>query len=211
MTEQRHLEVVLSDLDGVIRHFPDDHRSETEQRHGLEPGILAATAFEDSLLAEAVTGRRTRASWIAEIGRQVGSPTAASEWLAERGSVDPAILELYDELREQGIRVAVLTNGTDTVEAELREFDVFDRFDAVFSTWDIGFAKPDRRAFEHVVRALDVRPEAVLFTDDSPSKLAGATELGMATHHFVDVSQLRADLDRICTFRAPSVDKPSVD
>ena len=34
-------------------------------------------------------------------------------------------------------------------------------------------------------------PERVAFTDDSAAKLAGATELGMPTHHFTSAAALR--------------------
>ena len=44
---------------------------------------------------------------------------------------------------------------------------------------------------------LDLPGEAVFFTDDSPAKLAGAVEVGMATHAFVGRDDLRQELVRI--------------
>lgn len=188
------IDVFLSDLDGVIRHFAEGHRDACEDRHGLARGALYEAAFRSPLIDLVVTGSMTRAEWTVEVGRLVGCPDAAAEWLSARGEADPEMLALIDDVRATGCHVAVLTNGTDTVPAELAELGITDRFDAVFSTSDIGFAKPDVRAFQHVVDALDCDPTRVLFTDDSERKLAGATELGMVAHHFTGVPGLRAAL-----------------
>lgn len=178
---------MLLDLDGVVRHFDPDHRENTERTHGLTPGILWDVGFEPALNLSLTTGRITRAEWIAEIGRRVDNPAAAEEWLAARGTVDKELLEVVDRLRADRVTVAILTNGTDTVSAELDEFGITDRFDAVFNSATIGYSKPDPRAFAHVVAALEVAPESVFFTDDSAGKLAGAIELGMTARQYVDV------------------------
>ncbi len=177
---------VLLDFDGVIRHFDEDASTRAEQRHDLEPGALTRAAYHPDLLQPVITGKTTRAQWVVQIGEAVGSPDAAAEWLTQRGVIDEEMLAIVDGLRAAGVVVAVLSNGTDTLAAEFAEFGIDDRFDAVFSTADIGYAKPDPRAFRAVVDALGVDPEEVLFTDDSPSKLPGAITVGMSATHFVD-------------------------
>lgn len=185
---------ILLDLDGVIRHFDPEHLATVERAAGLEPGTLMAAAFEAELILLVTTGQITRAQWTAEIGRRVNNPEAAAEWLGATGSIDTELLTLVDELRSAGLTVAILTNGTDTVQAELTAHGIIDRFDALFNTAEIGFVKPDRRAFEHVVSALGVMPESVFFTDDSAGKLSGAIELGMTARQFVGVETFRTHL-----------------
>lgn len=119
---------------------------------------------------------------------------AVAEWGTQSAVVDAAVLELSDEIRRLGMRTAVLTNGTDTIRAEIDAMGIGDRFDAVFNSADIGFAKPDVRAFRHVLDALAVGAEEVLFTDDSVSKLAGADRLSIRTHLFDGVDGLRERL-----------------
>ncbi len=151
---------VLLDLDGVIRHFDPGHVADVERRHELPSGALTAAGFRPELLELVVTGRITRAAWVARVGVRVGSSAAAEEWLAERGRIDWELLALVDDLRDAGVTVAVLTNGTDTIPQELAELGVSNRFDAVFNSAEIGFAKPDRRAFEHVCARLGVPPRS---------------------------------------------------
>jgi glucose-1-phosphatase len=104
------------------------------------------------------------------------------------------MLAEVDLLRSAGFTVAVLTNGTDTIPDEMESFGLDRRFDAIFNSAEIGFAKPDRRAFEHVCGALGCPPEAVFFTDDSASKLHRAVELGMAVRLFEGVPTFRKHL-----------------
>ena len=188
------ISTVLFDLDGVIRHFDPDHLAAVEARFGLAPGSLWAAAFEPELAERLTTGRCTREAWKSEVGRRVGSPEAAGAWLGAKATTDDEMLALVDELRAIGMTVAILTNGTDTIPTELAEAGIDVRVDAVFNSAEIGYAKPDRRAFEHVCAALGVRPAEVFFTDDSPHKFDGAVEIGMRVHHFTGLPDLRAAL-----------------
>jgi glucose-1-phosphatase len=189
------IRAVLFDLDGVVRHFDPDHVAAIERRHGIAAGAIEAFAFSSPVIELVTTGRIRRSDWIDAIGAHLDDPEAAAAWDAQPFRVDAAVLELVGELRAAGVLVAILTNGTDTVPAELASVGVLDRFDAVFNSATIGVAKPDVRAFQHVLDALGVAAEECFFTDDSPTKLVGADRLGMPTHHFTGVAALRAALD----------------
>lgn len=188
---------VLLDLDGVIRHFDPAHVASVEQHHGLRPGALATAAFGADLVGRVITGKMTRVAWVEEVGELVGNPAAADEWLARPGRVDWDLVGVVDELRRSGTTVAVLTNGTDTIPQELWHLGIGEQFDAVFNTADIGFAKPDRRAFQHVCAQLEVDAPQVFFTDDSASNLAGAVEIGMTARVYEGVARFRQHLDEL--------------
>ncbi|MGB3374623.1 MAG: HAD-IA family hydrolase [Microbacterium sp.] len=188
------IDTVLFDLDGVIRHFDPELTAMTERRHGIAPGTIAQIAFAGSLLERLTTGRLRRADWITGVGEELGSQEAAEEWGRQRARVDPAMLALAGELAAAGIRTAILTNGTDTIPTEVAELGLDSHFDPIFNTAEIGFAKPDARAFAHVLEALGCEPGTVLFTDDSRVNIHGAAELGIHSHHFRDAASLRAEL-----------------
>lgn len=188
------IRAVLFDLDGVIRHFHPEHVAAIERAHDLAPGTIEAVAFAAPLIDEVTTGRITRAEWVRAVGEHIGDPAAAEAWGRQPFTPDAEVLALADELRAAGYTTAVLTNGTDGIPAEVASFGLHDRVDAVFSSHEIGFAKPDVRAFRHVLDALDLDGPEVFFTDDSERKLAGAEELGMRVHHFTGADGLRAAL-----------------
>ncbi len=187
---------VLFDLDGVLRHFDPDSAIRAEERYGLTPGSLLATGMSDELMGPMTTGLLTRAEWTDEVGRRVGSIAAARAWTADTGTPDEDMLLLADELRRRDVLVAILTNGTDTVRAELAELGVDRRVDQIFNSAEIGVAKPDAAAFRHVCEALELDGKQIFFTDDSSSKLTGAVDVGMATHHFTGIDGFRAELTR---------------
>lgn len=185
------IRAVLFDLDGVVRHFDDD--ADLERRHGLDDGDIARVAFASPLIEEVTTGRITRAEWIARIAERT-APAAAEEWGRTPFRLDPEVLAVIDALRATGIRCMILTNGTDTIPRELRDSGLDAHLDGIVNSAEIGYAKPDPRAFQHALDALELRAEEVFFTDDSPSKLTGADELGITTHHFTGVLPLRRAL-----------------
>ena len=193
----RNISTVLLDLDGVIRHFDADHVHDVEQSHGLEPGVLAAVAFDPELLGLVTTGRISRSEWIRRIGATVGHDEAAQELLSARGVIDRVMLADVEALRHRGLCVALLTNGTDTMVDELAALRIDGCFDAVFNSSSIGYAKPDPRVFRHVCEALRVRPSEVFFTDDSPVNVAAAIDVGLAAAHFVSVESFHDALDRL--------------
>ncbi|WP_083295219.1 HAD-IA family hydrolase [Curtobacterium sp. BH-2-1-1] len=188
------IRAVLFDLDGVIRHFHPEHVAAIERAHGLPPGTIEAVAFAAPLIDEVTTGRITRTEWVRAVGERIGDHDAAEAWGRQPFTPDAEVLALADELRAAGYTTAVLTNGTDGIPAEVASFGLRDRVDALYSSHEIGFAKPDVRAFRHVLDALDLDGPEVFFTDDSESKLAGAVALGMRVHHFTGVDGLRAAL-----------------
>jgi putative hydrolase of the HAD superfamily len=188
------IRVVLFDLDGVIRHFDASYVADIERRHGLAAGTLDDIAYAKPLIEDVTTGRISRMDWVRQIGELAANPAAAAEWGVQPAVVDAALLHLSDELRAAGLTTALLTNGTDTIPAEIDSLGIGDRFDAIFNSAAIGYVKPDIRAFEYVLRALGVKAEEVFFTDDSASKLTGAAILSMRTHLFDDVEGLRRHL-----------------
>ncbi len=188
------IRAVLFDLDGVVRHFDVQYTDDIERRYGLEPGAVLAAAFAPDLLEQVTVGAMSRRDWVDQVGRAVNSADAAEEWGRQPFEVDTQVLELADALRRAGIRTAILTNGTDTIPAEVATLGLHEHFEAIFNSAEIGFAKPDIRAFQHVLDALGLDASQVFFTDDSATKLVGAASLGMSTHHFTSVGGLRSAL-----------------
>lgn len=187
--------VVLFDLDGVVRHFDGRAVARIEASHGLPTGSIATAAFSEPHLTDVITGRITRAQWVTRIGDHLGNHAAARAWGTVPSRLDDEVLELAAELRSLGLTTAILTNGTDTVPAEFRALGFPTTFGTVFSSAEIGHAKPSAAVFHHVLDALEVGAHEVFFVDDTPGHVTAAAGLGIASHHFTDVSGLRAALD----------------
>ena len=184
------LHAAIFDLDGVIRQFDREGFHLTAKRHGFTMDHVFRAAFERGLGRELVTGRLTRAEWVQRVGVRLGSSDAAAELLSDIGQVDRQVLTLIRSLRASGTPVAILTNGTDTIAAELTRLGILQDFDLVISTWDIGVAKPDAGAFEAVCSRLGVAPSQAFFTDDRIENVEAAEALGLHAHHFSGPTEL---------------------
>ena len=86
----------------------------------------------------------------------------------EAVSLFPMALTSLGELREQGVKLGLLTNGsTDKQWAKIRQFDLAGFFDHIQVEGDAGFGKPDLRAFRCALAALDVAPEEAWMVGDN--------------------------------------------
>ncbi|MGE5407252.1 MAG: HAD family hydrolase [Syntrophothermus sp.] len=107
---------------------------------------------------------------------------------------------LMRELKESGLRMAMLTNNVREWEPLWRaKLPVDEIFETVVDSAFVGFRKPERRIYEITLERLGLAPEACLFIDDIEVNCEAARELGMRAVHFRDndqaIEEVRAALD----------------
>ena len=90
-------------------------------------------------------------------------------------------LAALERLRGCGVRLALLTNGsTETQWGKIRRFGLTGFFDHIQVEGDLGFGKPDARAFRYALAALDVRPEETWMVGDNLlADIEGAQRAGI--------------------------------
>ncbi len=70
-------------------------------------------------------------------------------------------------------------------------------FDIAVASGDIGFVKPDTRAYEYVVDKLKVRLDECVFIDDREEYCFGAESIGMQSIRYHDFNQFSVLLSRL--------------
>lgn len=166
-------------MDGVVRVFDPSWLTTIETRHNLPAGQLWSTAFDDARVQRVVTGQITHAEWMADVADLIGAPAAVEEWQADRGAVDHDVMRLVRDVRAAGFPVALGSNATDRLDADLELLGVAGEFDAVVNASVVGFAKPHPAFFEAACKALGAPAAEVLFLDDSARFVAGARSAGL--------------------------------
>jgi HAD superfamily hydrolase (TIGR01509 family) len=73
--------------------------------------------------------------------------------------------------------------------------DMLRHFRRVFVSSTIGLRKPDAEAFAYVAREIGVRPERILFFDDSLANIEGARAAGFQTVHVRSNADIAAALE----------------
>jgi putative hydrolase of the HAD superfamily len=197
------IDALILDLDGVMRHWDREHLQSTVGSFGVTTQQFADVAFEEQLLAAAMTGAITAEAWGDEIGRRLAErhdcdALAVSAAFAGLGwSIDDEVVALVREVRARGVaKVAMFSNASTRLEADLESCGLGQSFDAIFNSARLGVAKPDPEAFRTVAAALGTTPERCLFIDDTPPNVEGARAAGMQAERFTDVASLRSLLER---------------
>jgi len=60
---------------------------------------------------------------------------------------------------------------------------VVQSFDHIFASHEMGLRKPERAAFDHIGQELGLAAETILFFDDLPENVRGASEAGLQAVH----------------------------
>jgi putative hydrolase of the HAD superfamily len=182
------IKALLIDLDGVIRHWPQDDPSFVD-RFGVSLAEIKRTAVSESLLLPAIMGQVTDEEWREMIALQLEgegferAKEAVSAWSAAAGEVDHRMLERVQSLRHK-LEVVLVTNATTRLEKDLAALGLSDSFDEVINSSRIGFAKPSQEVFQAALNCVGARAEEALFVDDTLPNVTVAQALGIASHHF---------------------------
>lgn len=99
----------------------------------------------------------------------------------------PASWELYPEaietlraLRERGLELAVVSNFDSRLRNILEGLGAASWFDGIFISSAVGYAKPDRRIFDFVIKSRQLVATNVLHVGDSVTNdIGGATNAGV--------------------------------
>lgn len=70
-------------------------------------------------------------------------------------------------------------------------------FDCVFNSYNIGFKKPDIKAFQYVLNKLQVTPQECVFIDDEKENILIAKKLGFKPIKYEDNRKFLSDLEKI--------------
>jgi putative hydrolase of the HAD superfamily len=193
--------VLVFDLAGVLLDFRG-----VESLHALSDGRIGVDAFgrfwshspwADALYCGRCSPDAFAAGAVDEFALSVSPAeflTAFRAWL--QGPYTGAF-ELLRGLRPR-YQLACLSNTNELDVVRFREeLQLDDVFDRCFFSNEIGLRKPDAACYRHVVDALGVRAEDVLFFDDSRECIEGAREAGLQAYQTVGLHALRATLRRV--------------
>ena len=100
-------------------------------------------------------------------------------------------VELLRQLRKKGYKLFLLSNTNKLhidfyIKYMKQQFgrDLLNElFDRIFYSHEIGFRKPNRDSFEHVLKTENLDPAETLFIDDLEHNVIGARQTGLLAYH----------------------------
>lgn len=195
MTRFEGIDAVLLDWDGVLHYWQGDGERAGEHAESLPDGAIAAAAYGTDAYEHAKLGIYTDTQWRDAVAEDLAQRfdgrgrEAVRVWSADRGHLAHGAIGLLAQLRKRFV-VALLSDSTDILVADLERFGVDTAFDHIFVSAHLGMTKPAPALYRHAATAIGVPPVRILVVDDLPVNLPGARSVGMRAAHFSPGSSL---------------------
>jgi 2-haloacid dehalogenase len=114
-------------------------------------------------------------------GHAIDDPTLRQELLEAYLALDcyPEVPETLRRLRADGVRVAILSNGSPAMlKAAAESAGIASLVDLVLSVEDVGIYKPDQRVYRYAADRLELPAERIWFASSNGWDAAGAAHFG---------------------------------
>ena len=181
---------IIFDYGGVLWDMRWDITRTLEQEHGLAERTIVETLYGSETWRQLEIGIGDRTAWLDEshvalekvAGREL--PRLHRHWRDRQHLIAPNI-DLIRRLRPP-YRTAVLSNADSTLVARLRdEHGIYDLFDEVVCSADVGLAKPEARIYALAAERVGLPADECVFIDDLDANVAGARHAGMSAIQFL--------------------------
>lgn len=185
--------VIAFDLGGVI--FDQSHANAI--RHFGEVGVREAATylnpfFQEGIFGDLEDGKISAEDFRRELSKLCGKELSLEDcrygWSGFRVGLPQYKLDFLRRLRTAGHRLVLLSNTNPfmLMDPDGRGFDgqgnrLEDCFDALYLSYECKLRKPDPAIYEYVLTREGVRPEEMLYIDDSPRNARAAEALGIVT------------------------------
>lgn len=112
-------------------------------------------------------------------------------------SKNRAVYHIANRLKKN-YRISLLSNTNILHYRYIKDnFPIFNVFEKLFLSFEIGAVKPDKVIYQKAIKALGVLPENIFYTDDRPELVNSASGLGIKSFVFTSVEQLIKDLSSL--------------
>lgn len=193
------IKAFIFDFGGVLVRTEDNSlRHAWDERLGLPVGSVERAVHNSDIWIQAQLGRITpKAYWngVAELlyMRKDDIDDLRRDYFSG-DRLNYKLVALIRDLRDKGYPVALLSNDSVQLEGRLRELGIYDLFDHVLISAQIGMMKPDPTAYRVALQTLKAAPNEVILVDDSLANVRGAQPLGLHAILFRPELDVRAEI-----------------
>ncbi len=199
------IKTIIFDLGGVI---VPEKRGYIEKEINKYLGIKHAPSFLKWLKLSAIKGEIKLLDAYSILIKKMGGKINPKELVQKHVELykktstirDSEIISLITKLKSKYLVIA-LTN-TEIEIAELnKEIGLFDYFDKVYLSTELGLMKPQEDIYLKVLREIHCKPEEVVFIDDNEDYTKIAKDVGMNVIVYKNSEQLKKELSIILNLK----------
>ena len=128
-------------------------------------------------------------------------------FIAEHGvETKPGIYELMDYLDAHGIPAAITSSSPrDRIQLHLESVNLYHRFAAICSGYDVPWGKPEPDIYLHGAASLGLKPEECLALEDAPTGILAAYRAGCVTVMVPDQDQPEEATEKLLDAKADTL------
>jgi putative hydrolase of the HAD superfamily len=193
-----HNWTIFFDVGGVLLDdFIELKTTDLALKYGKEPAALLLLRKKMRPLADA--GKISDSEFWRSLLRESGV-----EAVEEDCEIDQYMrpikegLDLACRLKQNGYRLAILSNDSKEMFQRKRELFGFDSlFKEIIVSSDYGVIKPNPGLYRIALRRMKVKSQEAIFIDDRPENLVAAEKLGMRTIQYQSAGQAEMELKKM--------------
>jgi putative hydrolase of the HAD superfamily len=177
------IDTIFFDWGGVVANDPgDDFLGQLLKNVGATDKQIAAI-FE-TYMKRFMRGQITEQEYWQEIKSNFGlsiPDTISDEFMKWNGlTANQDVLDLISELKQSGLKVAILSNVIEPTYNVLKKAGYYDLFNETIASCKVGFAKPEREIYQISLDKLSTTADKSLFIDDKQRNLDPASQMGFS-------------------------------
>lgn len=104
------------------------------------------------------------------------------------------LIDIIKDLKNKDYKIALLSNNSIKIKNELTEDGIFDIFDVIIISAEVGYQKPQPEIFNILFKKLELKSNEVIFIDDTSKSLEGADKIGYIPILYKDNETFKSEL-----------------
>jgi glucose-1-phosphatase len=195
------IKVIVFDLGRVLIDF--DHQIAAKKIAELtrkDPQKIFELFFDSQLIQSFERGKISAEDFFVSVSRLLGLELSFEKFLSIWNQIfflseeNKSVYALGKGLKKN-LRLALLSNINILHFEYLKSnFPVFDIFNDIFLSCEMGFIKPEPEIYLRVISSLGVLPGEIFYVDDRPELIEASLKLGLRGFVFKGADQLKTDM-----------------
>lgn len=200
---------IVFDLGGVLIDLSHDQAVRRFEEIGVVDAVQLLDPYEQKgIFLEVENGMITADEYCQKLREHTGKDLSYEEikhaWLGFIVDVPQYKLDHLLKLREH-YNVYLLSNTNPIIQEGWARTDQFsaagrpigDYFDKMYTSYEVGVTKPDRKIFDYMIADSGLIPSETLFVDDAKSNVEVGRSLGFQTYQPANGEDWREAVDKI--------------
>jgi len=199
---------IVFDLGGVIIDLDRDQAVRRFEQIGVDDAEQLIDAYEQKgIFLQLEDGSINTEKFCQKLREHTGKNLSFEDithaWMGFVVDVPQYKLDYILKLRDK-YKVYLLSNTNPIIQLQWAQTNRFtsagrplnDYFDKLYTSYEVGVTKPDRRIFDYMVQDSGMIPAETLFVDDGKSNIEVGKEFGFQTYMPLNKEDWRSAIDR---------------